>query len=65
MASTEKRQQTAILYVRVKPEVKAMLAAQADAQGRSLANYVEWLARQHDRPRRHEVPPDGQQRPGD
>ena len=46
MASTEKRQQTAILYIRVKPEVKAMLAAQANAQGRSMANYLEWLVRQ-------------------
>ncbi len=60
MANTEKRQQTAILYVRVKPEIKAMLAAQAEAQGRSLANYVEWLARQHDRSRRPPVPAEGQ-----
>jgi len=41
MASSEKRQQTTILYVRVKPEVKAMLANQAEAQGRSLAKYME------------------------
>ena len=46
MANPEKRQQTAILSVRVKPEVKAMLAAQADAQRRSLANSLEWLIRQ-------------------
>jgi uncharacterized protein (DUF1778 family) len=45
--NTEKRQKTAIIYVRVKPEVKAMLEAQAKAQGRSLTNYLEWLARQH------------------
>jgi predicted HicB family RNase H-like nuclease len=49
MANPEKRQQTAILYVRVKPEVKAMLTAQADAQGRSMANYLEWLVRQQNR----------------
>jgi predicted HicB family RNase H-like nuclease len=47
MAGTEKRQKTAIIYARVKPEVKAMLEAQAEAQGRSLANYLEWIARQH------------------
>jgi len=44
MAGTEKRQKTAIIYVRVKPEVKAMLEDQAKAQGRSLTNYLEWLA---------------------
>lgn len=43
MASEAKRQKTAIIYVRVKPEVKAMLEAQAKAQGRSLTNYLEWL----------------------
>ena len=48
MASTEKRQKTAILYIRVKPEVKALLAAQAESQGRSMANYLEWLIRQQD-----------------
>ena len=44
MAGTVKRQKTAIIYVRVKPEVKAMLEDQAKAQGRSLTNYLEWLA---------------------
>lgn len=44
MAGTEKRQKTAIIYVRVKPEVKMMLEDQAKAQGRSLTNYLEWLA---------------------
>lgn len=44
MAGTEKRQKTAIIYVRVKPEVKTMLEEQAKAQGRSLTNYLEWLA---------------------
>ena len=44
MAGTEKRQKTAIIYVRVKPEVKTMLEDQAKAQGRSLTNYLEWLA---------------------
>lgn len=47
MASEAKRQKTAIIYVRVKPEVKAMLEAQAKAQGRSLTNYLEWLALVH------------------
>jgi uncharacterized protein (DUF1778 family) len=50
MASTEKRQKTAVVYVRVRPEVKTMLETQAKAQGRSLANYLEWLARQHAQP---------------
>lgn len=49
MAGTEKRQKTAILYVRVKPEIKAMLEDQAKAQGRSLTNYLEWIARQYSR----------------
>ena len=44
MAGTEKRQKTAIIYVRVKPAVKTMLEDQAKAQGRSLTNYLEWLA---------------------
>ena len=56
MAGTEKRQKTAIIYVRVKPEVKAMLEGQAEAQGRSLANYMEWLARQHSRQARQRQP---------
>jgi uncharacterized protein (DUF1778 family) len=50
MASTEKRQKTAIIYVRVRPEVKALLEAQAKAQGRNLTNYLEWLVRQHGQP---------------
>jgi uncharacterized protein (DUF1778 family) len=44
MADTEKRRKTVIIYVRVKPEVKTMLEDQAKAQGRSLTNYLEWLA---------------------
>jgi uncharacterized protein (DUF1778 family) len=44
MKSPAKRQKTAIIYVRVKPEIKALLEAQARAQGRSLTNYLEWLA---------------------
>ena len=47
MASTAKRQKTALIYVRVKPEIKAMLEEQAKAQGRSLTNYLEWLALVH------------------
>jgi len=44
MNSPAKRQKTAIIYVRVKPEIKALLEEQAKAQGRSLTNYLEWLA---------------------
>lgn len=47
MASVAKRQKTAIIYVRVKPEIKVMLEEQARAQGRSLTNYLEWLALVH------------------
>ena len=47
MVSTEKRQKTAIIYVRVKPEVKALLEDQARAQGRSLTNYLEWITRHY------------------
>lgn len=50
MATPEQRQKTAIIYVRVKPEVKALLEAQAHAQGRTLTNYLEWLAVQHAQP---------------
>ena len=52
MASTEKRRKTAIIYVRVKPEVKTMLEDQAKAQGRSLTNYLEWLAMRQSRQER-------------
>jgi predicted HicB family RNase H-like nuclease len=38
-----KEQKTAVLSVRIKPSVKAMVARLADADGRSLANYVERL----------------------
>jgi hypothetical protein len=33
--------------------VKVMLETQAKAQGRSLTNYLEWLARQHNQPDQH------------
>jgi predicted HicB family RNase H-like nuclease len=56
MASTEKRQQTAISYVRVKPEIKAMLAAQAAAQGRSMANYLEYLIQRQAQQKRQPLP---------
>ena len=60
MASTAKRQKTAIIYVRVKPEVKTMLEAQAKAQGRSLTNYLEWIARQHSRQDQQRQPAEAQ-----
>ncbi|HZV83192.1 MAG TPA: hypothetical protein VFF53_13595 [Geobacteraceae bacterium] len=47
MTDAHKRQKTAIIYARVNPEVKAMLEDQAKAQGRSLTNYLEWLALVH------------------
>jgi uncharacterized protein (DUF1778 family) len=56
MAGTEKRQKTAIIYVRVKPEVKTMLEDQAKAQGRSLTNYLEWLAMRQSQQERQRQP---------
>jgi uncharacterized protein (DUF1778 family) len=38
-----KEAKTAVLNVRVKPSIKAMVERLADADGRSLANYVERL----------------------
>jgi predicted HicB family RNase H-like nuclease len=38
-----KEAKTAVLSVRIKPSVKAMVERQAEADGRSLANYVERL----------------------
>lgn len=38
-----KEPKTAVLNVRIKPSVKAMVERLADADGRSLANYVERL----------------------
>lgn len=59
MTSPAKRQKTAIIYVRVKPEIKALLEEQAKAQGRNLTNYLEWLARQHSQPAPPRSPADG------
>lgn len=38
-----KESKSAVLNVRIKPSVKAMLERLAEADGRSLANYVERL----------------------
>lgn len=38
-----KEAKTSVLNVCIKPSVKAMVERQADAEGRSLANYVERL----------------------
>jgi predicted HicB family RNase H-like nuclease len=38
-----KESKTAVLNVRIKPSVKAMIERLADADGRSLANYIERL----------------------
>jgi predicted HicB family RNase H-like nuclease len=38
-----KEQKTAVLSVRIKPSVKTMVERLADADGRSLASYVERL----------------------
>lgn len=60
MASTGKRQKTAIIYARVKPEVKARLEDQAKAQGRSLTNYLEWLAMRQSQQDRQRQPAEAQ-----
>lgn len=40
MAKTER------LQIRISPELKAQLQALAEAEGRTISNYVEWLIRQ-------------------
>jgi len=39
-------QKTAILNIRIKPSVKNAASARASADGRSLANYIEWAIMQ-------------------
>jgi predicted HicB family RNase H-like nuclease len=42
-ARRAKEQKTAVLNVRIRPSIKAIVERLADADGRSLANYVERL----------------------
>lgn len=39
-------QKTGILNIRIRPSVKAAASARAEADGRSLANYIEWVISQ-------------------
>ena len=34
------------LQIRISPELKAQLQALAEAEGRTVSNYVEWLIKQ-------------------
>jgi hypothetical protein len=60
MADAKKRRKTAIIYIRVKSEVKVMLEDQAKAQGRGLTNYLEWLAMRQGQQDRQRQPAEAQ-----